>query len=41
MSRNLRLRLRLVASVLLAVMATTAISVATALADSGGPPMPR
>jgi len=41
MSHNARARLRLVASALLAAVATAAISVGTALAGSGGPPMPR
>ena len=41
MSRLRRLRVRLFASTFLAVVATAAISVASALADSGGPPMPR
>ena len=41
MSRNLRLHVRLFATALLAAMATAAISVGTALADSGGPPFPR
>jgi len=41
MSHNTRLRLRLVASALLAAVATAAISVGTALAGSGGPPIPR
>jgi hypothetical protein len=41
MSRNLRPRLRLFISALVAVLATAAIGIATALADSGGPPIPR
>jgi len=41
MSSNARLRLRLFASALLAAIATAAISIGTALADSGGPPFPR
>jgi hypothetical protein len=39
MSRNTRLRL--LASTLLAVIATAALSVGTVLADGGGPPWPK
>jgi hypothetical protein len=41
MSRIRDLRLRVFASALLAVVASAAISVGTALAGSGGPPIPR
>lgn len=41
MSTNPRLRLRLVASALLAALATAVISVGTALAGGGGPPIPK
>jgi hypothetical protein len=41
MSHNARLRLRPFVAALLAAMAMAAISVMTALADGGGPPMPR
>jgi hypothetical protein len=41
MSHKARLHLRVVFTALLAAMATAAISVATTLADSGGPPFPR
>lgn len=41
MSHNARLGLRLFAATLLAAIATAAISVATVLAGSGGPPLPR
>ena len=40
MPRDTHLRLRLFAAVLLAALATAAISVGTALAGSGGPPFP-
>jgi hypothetical protein len=40
MFKNARLTLRLIASVLLATVATAAIGVATVLADGGGPPFP-
>ena len=41
MSTNARLRIRLIASALLAAMAAAAITVGTALAGSGGPPFPK
>jgi hypothetical protein len=41
MSGIRHLRLRLLSSALLAAVATAAIGIATALADSGGPPIPR
>ncbi|MGD0409416.1 MAG: hypothetical protein ABSB34_10550 [Candidatus Limnocylindrales bacterium] len=40
MPRDTHLHLRLFAAVLLAALATAAISVGTALAGSGGPPFP-
>lgn len=38
---NARLRLRILASALLAALATAAIGIGTVLAGSGGPPFPR
>ncbi len=41
MSRNSLQRVRLIATALLAALATAAVSVGTALAGSSGPPFPK
>jgi len=41
MSRHQRFSLRLLAAMMLAALATAAVSVGTVLAGGGGPPLPR